>query len=96
MNKQLEHIENVNNFVEIGSSEMLTYFKIMSVLDSDSSRKLKLEMLMNDDYLNGQIADNKKSMVCQAIKLIREGIKFDYHKFHYKINILDEYFRKIN
>lgn len=91
-----KHTDNVNNFCAAGASERLTYFKIMSVLDSDASKSSKIEKLMHDDYLNEQLLGGKKQLVRKAIELLCDGIKFDYHKFHYKINILEEYSKKIN
>ena len=96
MNELQKHIINVNNFCDGGSCERLTYLKIMSVLDSDSSKRNKLEMLMNDDFLNGLLLENKQQLILKAIQLLKDGIKFEYHKFWYKINILDEYSKKIN
>lgn len=91
-----KHTINVNNFCAAGASERLTYFKIMSVLDSDASKSSKIEKLMQDDYLNERLLAGNKPMITKAIELLSDGIKFDYHKFHYKINILEEYSKKIN
>ena len=91
-----KHTINVNNFCAAGASERLTYFKIMSVLDSDASKSSKIEKLMQDDYLNERLLAGNKPMITKAIELLSDGIKFDYHKFQYKINILEEYSKKIN